>query len=105
MVIDRSIFAQNCARMHEKAARWGASFRAHLKTHKVNVPSQELTIATEEQCQTAEGTRLQLVSGADKTTAVVVSTLVEAWEVVRAGLVADGTVKDVSGLHSTGDLR
>ena len=38
IVIDRSIFARNCARMHEKAAQWGASFRAHLKTHKVDVP-------------------------------------------------------------------
>jgi hypothetical protein len=28
--------------------------------------------------------------------AVIVSTLMEAWEVVRGGLVADGTVKDVS---------
>jgi hypothetical protein len=35
------------------------------------------------------------VSSVDKTTAVVVSTLMEAWEVVRAGLVADGTVNDV----------
>ena len=34
-VIDRAIFARNCARMHENARQWGASFRAHLKTHKV----------------------------------------------------------------------
>lgn len=40
--------------------------------------------------------RLQLVSQADQTYAVVISTLMEAWEIVRAGLVADGTVKDVS---------
>ncbi|TFY79655.1 hypothetical protein EWM64_g4354 [Hericium alpestre] len=77
-VIDRSIFAQNCARMHQKAADWGAGFRAHVKTHK-----------------TAEGTKLQLVSTADRTSAVVVSTLMEAWQVVNAGLVADGTVKDI----------
>ena len=64
----------------------------------------DLMIATEEQCQTAEGTRLQLMSGANKTTAVVVSTLMEAWEVVRAGLVADGTVNDVSDSRSTKDL-
>jgi hypothetical protein len=31
-----------------------------------------------------------------RTDAVVVSTLMEAWEVVRAGLVADSTIKDVS---------
>lgn len=35
LVIDRSIFASNCARMHEKAREWGAGFRAHVKTHKV----------------------------------------------------------------------
>ena len=52
-----------------------------------------------------EGTRLQLVSGSDKTTAVVVSTVMEAWEVVRAGLVADGMVNDVSYLHITQDIR
>lgn len=34
-VIDRSIFAQNCARMHQNAKNWGAGFRAHIKTHKV----------------------------------------------------------------------
>lgn len=34
-VIDRAVFAKNCARMHANAEQWGASFRAHLKTHKV----------------------------------------------------------------------
>ena len=46
--------------------------------------------------QTVEGTKLQLISDAGRTSAVVVSTLVEAWGVVKGGLVADGTVKDVS---------
>ncbi|KII94064.1 hypothetical protein PLICRDRAFT_50053 [Plicaturopsis crispa FD-325 SS-3] len=78
IVIDRSVFAKNSARMHETAKQWGTGFRAHLKTHK-----------------TAEGTRLQLNSSADKTGAVVVSTLREAWGVVDAGLVADGTVNDI----------
>ncbi|KAI0682690.1 hypothetical protein BC835DRAFT_1298348 [Cytidiella melzeri] len=78
VVIDRSVFAQNCAKMHSSAKEWGASFRAHVKTHK-----------------TAEGVRLQLRSSTDQTSAIVVSTMMEAWEVVRAGLVADGTVKDI----------
>jgi len=43
-----------------------------------------------------EGTRLQLVSSVATTHAVVVSTLMEAWEVVKSGLVSDGVVKDVS---------
>ncbi|KAK7058991.1 hypothetical protein VNI00_001615 [Paramarasmius palmivorus] len=77
-VIDRNVFAKNCAKMHEKAISWGAAFRAHLKTHK-----------------TAEGTRLQLHSEAGKTDAVVVSTLMEAWQVVKAGLFRDGVVKDL----------
>jgi len=34
-VIDRDVFAQNCTQMHRRASEWGASFRAHLKTHKV----------------------------------------------------------------------
>ncbi|KAF9044569.1 hypothetical protein BDZ89DRAFT_1059048 [Hymenopellis radicata] len=77
-IIDRGIFAENCAKMHKKAEAWGAGFRAHLKTHK-----------------TAEGTRLQLASSANTTHNVVVSTLMEAWNVVNAGLVKDGTVKDM----------
>ena len=39
LVIDRSLFAQNCVRMHQKAIEWGAGFRAHLKTHKARIPS------------------------------------------------------------------
>ena len=39
-----------------------------------------------------------LKSSTDKTSAVVVSTLMEAWEIVNAGLVADGTVNDVREL-------
>ncbi|KAF8140290.1 putative serine dehydratase domain-containing protein [Boletus edulis] len=92
LVVDRAAFRDNCAKMHENAKDWGARFRAHLKTHK-----------------TVEGTRLQLVSDVDKTNAVIVSTLMEAWEVVRGGLVADGTVKDLLyglpvGLNKIDDL-
>lgn len=35
MVIDRSIFQQNCVRMLQNATEWGATLRSHLKTHKV----------------------------------------------------------------------
>lgn len=35
LVVDRAAFRDNCAKMHENAKAWGASFRAHLKTHKV----------------------------------------------------------------------
>ncbi|ESK97938.1 alanine racemase [Moniliophthora roreri MCA 2997] len=92
LIIDRSVFARNCAKMHEKALSWGTGFRAHLKTHK-----------------TAEGTRLQLQSEAGKTNAVVVSTLMEAWQVVKAGLFKDGVVKDLLyglpiGLNKIEDL-
>ena len=34
-VVDRAVFARNCATMHKKAQSWGARFRAHVKTHKV----------------------------------------------------------------------
>ncbi|KAH7883552.1 putative serine dehydratase domain-containing protein [Phlebopus sp. FC_14] len=78
MVVDRAAFKDNCTKMHQNAKDWGANFRAHLKTHK-----------------TVEGSRLQLISDVDKTSAVVVSTMMEAWGVVRGGLVADGTVEDL----------
>ncbi|KAJ8487514.1 hypothetical protein ONZ45_g14313 [Pleurotus djamor] len=78
LVIDRSVFARNCSKMHRRAQEWGAAFRAHLKTHK-----------------TAEGTRLQLQTDVDNTKAVVVSTVMEAWEVVRAGLVKEGIINDI----------
>ncbi|KAG6890431.1 hypothetical protein C0995_008785 [Termitomyces sp. Mi166 len=79
IIVDRALFAENCADMHARSQAWGAKFRAHLKTHK-----------------TVEGTRLQLRSTVDTTQAVVVSTLMEAWQLVKAGLVADSTVKDAS---------
>ncbi|TFY58845.1 hypothetical protein EVJ58_g6160 [Rhodofomes roseus] len=78
LVVDRAVFRRNCELMHENAKQWGDVFRAHVKSHK-----------------TAEGTRMQLISSADKTDAIVVSTLMEAHGVVQAGLVADGTVKDI----------
>ncbi|CAE6505748.1 unnamed protein product [Rhizoctonia solani] len=78
LVIDRATFANNCARMHERAANLGTGFRAHVKTHK-----------------TAEGTRLQLKSSVSETKSVVVSTLMEAWGIVHSGLVADATVNDI----------
>lgn len=80
MIINRKVFRENCAAMHSKAKEWGAGFRAHLKTHKVRN-----LVYIGVYCfilhQTIEGTRLQMISSADKTNAVVVSTLMEAWEV------------------------
>lgn len=35
MVIDRAVFAKNCAEMHKRAEQWKWTFRAHIKTHKV----------------------------------------------------------------------
>ncbi|KAH7102469.1 hypothetical protein BKA62DRAFT_699647 [Auriculariales sp. MPI-PUGE-AT-0066] len=78
LVVDRSIVAQNCAIMHQTAKDWDANFRAHVKTHK-----------------TAEGVVHQLKSSAGTTHAVIVSTIMEAWHIVNAGLVADGTVQDI----------
>ena len=39
---------------------------------------------------------MQLQSSSGRTSAVVVSTLIEAWQIVTGGLVKDGTVDDVS---------
>ena len=34
-IVDRATFAENCAKMHLTAKQWDATFRGHLKTHKV----------------------------------------------------------------------
>ncbi|KAG6834800.1 hypothetical protein H0H93_007315, partial [Arthromyces matolae] len=80
LIIDRTVFAENCADMHQRSHVWGASFRAHLKTHKVGI-SELLTPFIEPK------------SVSDQT--VEVSTLIEAWQLVNAGLVSDATVRDV----------
>jgi len=45
--------------------------------------------------KTAEGTRHQLVSSAGKTSSIIVSTLLEAWQVLRSGLIDEGVVTDI----------
>lgn len=77
-VIDRGVFAENCARMQASSREWGASFRAHVKTHK-----------------TSEGVKHQLQTSSGNSSAVIVSTLAEAWGIVNSGLVKDGVVKDI----------
>ena len=37
LIVDRAAFRDNCAKMHQNAKDWEASFRAHLKTHKVDL--------------------------------------------------------------------
>lgn len=61
-------------------------------------PSNHLPISAipTQVTQTLEGTKLQLKSAEGQSDAIIVSTMMEAWEVVEGGLVADGTVKDVS---------
>ncbi|KAL7010337.1 hypothetical protein EMMF5_000360 [Cystobasidiomycetes sp. EMM_F5] len=58
LVIDRSIYVQNCQRMQKSVEKLGWDFRAHIKTHK-----------------TPEGARLQCE--ATSTSRIVVSTLPE----------------------------
>ncbi|KAG9032397.1 hypothetical protein FRB95_001518 [Tulasnella sp. JGI-2019a] len=85
-VIDRAIVRRNCVEMLQGAKDSGMAFRAHVKTHK-----------------TTEGIRLELSPTSDigdqatplKCHAIIVSTLIEAWEVLRSGLVEDGTVNDI----------
>lgn len=40
LIIDRAVFARNCAKMHEHAKALGARFRAHVKSHKVRTTSR-----------------------------------------------------------------
>ncbi|PVG04838.1 hypothetical protein CPB86DRAFT_778136 [Serendipita vermifera] len=76
--IDRAIFSRNCAKMHETIKSWGTRFRAHVKSHK-----------------TTEGVRLQLQSSAGHSSAVIVSTLMEAKQIIESGLVQEGVVDDI----------
>jgi hypothetical protein len=43
MIIDRSVFAKNCAEMQNRAQNCGMDFRAHIKSHKVRC----LTLTTD----------------------------------------------------------
>ncbi|KAI0003712.1 hypothetical protein BJV74DRAFT_480656 [Russula compacta] len=38
-VIDRHVFSKNCEQMHANTAGYGATFRAHPKSHKMIVPT------------------------------------------------------------------
>lgn len=48
--------------------------------------------------QTSEGVKHQLQTSSGNSSAVIVSTLAEAWGIVNSGLVKDGVVKDVSSI-------
>lgn len=76
LIVDRTIFRDNCNKMLQNAAKLGADFRAHVKTHK-----------------TLEGTALQLGSGDASTDKIVVSTLMEAWGLLP--LIKQGLINDV----------
>lgn len=75
-IIDRDVFRKNSEKMLQNASKLGAEFRAHVKTHK-----------------SIEGTLLQLGSGDLKTDRVVVSTLMEAWNLIP--LVEKGIISDM----------
>lgn len=75
LIVNRSIFKNNCEKMLKNSINLKADFRAHVKTHK-----------------TLEGTELQLGSNDLKTDKIVVSTLMEAWyllPLVKKGLIND----------------
>ncbi|KAL8290148.1 hypothetical protein RQP46_003087 [Phenoliferia psychrophenolica] len=76
-VVNRTLFEANCAHMANKTKELGITFRAHVKTHK-----------------TTEGLRYQLEAPGG-VRAVVCSTLMECWHIVRSGLVQEGLVQDM----------
>ncbi|GMM44495.1 D-serine ammonia-lyase [Pichia kluyveri] len=76
LVVDRKIFIENCEKMLKSASNLDFEFRAHVKTHK-----------------TLEGTILQLGSNNLKTDKIVVSTLMEAWNLIP--LVEKNLINDV----------
>lgn len=76
-VLDKSKFTTNCVKMLHNAGQLQADFRAHVKTHK-----------------TIEGTRIQVSPQPGLSTdKIVVSTLMEAWNLVP--LVEEGLVTDI----------
>ncbi|CAH6721636.1 D-serine dehydratase [[Candida] jaroonii] len=76
-VIDRTKFKANCIKMLHNAESLQADFRAHVKTHK-----------------TIEGTRIQVSPQPGLSTdKLVVSTLMEAWNLLP--LVEEGGVTDI----------
>ncbi|CAN3356601.1 D-serine dehydratase [Diutina catenulata] len=75
-VVDRGRFQRNSNRMLANSQKLGAEFRAHVKTHK-----------------STEATRLQLGTGNLATDKVVVSTLMEAWNLLP--LVGEGLINDI----------
>ncbi len=77
IIVDRTRFRNNCETMARSCEEKGLRFRAHVKTHK-----------------TGPGVRMQLTAG-EGCTSVVCSTLMECWQLVREGLVAEGLIKDV----------
>ncbi|KAK6462871.1 hypothetical protein DFJ63DRAFT_175935, partial [Scheffersomyces coipomensis] len=75
IVINKAKFESNCNKMLVNAKKLDANFRAHIKTHK-----------------TLEGTLLQLGTVPFKTEKIVVSTMMEAWNIlplVKSGLIID----------------
>ncbi len=77
IIVNRRRFQDNCERMAMSCKEQDLPFRAHVKTHK-----------------TAEGLRYQLEAG-QGCSAVICSTVMECWQICRAGLVREGLVKDV----------
>lgn len=75
-IVNQTRFKANSEKMLNNAAKLNADFRAHVKTHK-----------------TTEGTVLQLGSGPNTTDKVVVSTLMEAWNLLP--LVESGKISDI----------
>ncbi|WVO15217.1 hypothetical protein L204_102866 [Cryptococcus depauperatus] len=77
LIVDRKKFKDNCERMAGTVRERGLLFRAHVKSHK-----------------TAEGTRLQVEAGGG-VKATIASTMVEVWQIIKAGLVQEGLVEDI----------
>lgn len=76
LLVNKGRYVDNCNKMLKSAASLNADFRPHVKTHK-----------------TLEGTAYQLGQGDNATTKIVVSTLMEAWNLMP--LVENGSIDDI----------
>jgi D-serine ammonia-lyase len=100
LFIDRAIFSRNCTKMQSTVKTWGTRFRVHVKSHKVSRSRMQFDdnffSTHDSNSQTVEGARLQLRSTAGQSSAVIVSTLMEARQIIQSDLVKGGVVDDVS---------
>ena len=99
LIVDRTLFTQNCERMAGKVKEKEMKFRVHVKSrYSTDLRSRPADALAH---KTVEGIRIQVQAG-QGTAAVVTSTMVEVWQIILSGMVEEGLIDDVSGSPYSG---